>query len=143
MQRLISLLIISVVTISSLIGLPSIAKGKSIKSNMLAAPRVYDITYTFSITNKTGYDIKKLYLAPHSSSEWAEDDELLKGRLFSSGAVINITYTTSKNADAWDLKCGWTDGSADSVWNNLVLNGASNFSMTYDKASDTTTISRE
>lgn len=142
MKRLVLLLTICLISMTSLMGLPSLAKGKSI-SPRTAAAKPYDVTYTFSITNNTGYDIKKLYLAPSSSADWVEDDELLKGRLFGNGAVINITYTTGKNADAWDLRCGWTDGSKDSIWNGLNLNGASNFTMTYDKGSDTTSIHRD
>ena len=142
MKRLILLLIISAFTMTLLMSSTSIVKGKDNNPHSLAA-RAYDITYTFSVSNKTGYDIKKLYLAPHSSAEWAEDDELLKGQAFTNGAVVNITYTTSKNAESWDMKCGWTDGSADSTWNSLNLNGATSFVMTYDKSSDTTSISRQ
>ncbi|HWP53905.1 MAG TPA: hypothetical protein VN476_07190, partial [Pyrinomonadaceae bacterium] len=34
----------------------------------------------FTIVNKTGYDIKALYIGASGTGDWTKDDEVLKGR---------------------------------------------------------------
>jgi hypothetical protein len=121
----------------------SFASVKYNHTSTLSAVATPQVTYTFTLVNKTGYDIKELYFAPSSSGEWDTDDELLKGQLFKNGEAAKITYTAKKNADKWDLMCAWTDGSANSHWNAIDLNGATKLTMTYERSSDTTYIERE
>jgi hypothetical protein len=140
MKRFLAVTILCLVTLTIAISPASLAKVNHNSRSMSAAA---DVTYSFTIVNNTGYDIKELYFAPASSADWDRDDELLKGRLFKNGDSCQVTYNAKKNSDKWDMMCAWTDGSANSVWNAIDLNGASKLTMTYEKSSDTTYISRE
>src|SRR5437762_12410911 len=122
MRRLIPLSIFCLLTIALAISPAGLAKVKNNNQPMLAASMV-DVEYGFVLVNKTGYNIVKLYLAPSSSEEWDESDELLKGQSFSNGKEVTIKYKTGKNAEAWDMMVGWDDGSANSKWHSLNLNG--------------------
>lgn len=135
----------SIICLSALLSInsASFASAKYSHTNSLSAATTVQVTYKFTLVNKTGYDIKELYFAPSSSGEWDTDDELLKGQLFKNGEAAKITYTAKKNADKWDLMCAWTDGSANSHWNAIDLNGATKLTMTYERSSDTTYIERE
>jgi len=100
-------------------------------------------TLTFTLVNKTGYGITKLFVAPHSSQEWDKDDELLKGRAFGDGVPVKISYHTKTTATAFDFKASWADGDADSEWSNVQLENGATYIMTYDKKSDKASIHKE
>src|SRR5687768_1179235 len=100
MKRLFFLTMIVALTLGSMASPASIVKGKS--NQPMPAANAALKSYNFTLVNKTGYDIKKLYIAPHSSEEWDETDEVLHGQLFAKGASVAITYNARKEAESWD-----------------------------------------
>lgn len=140
MKRFVFLSLALALTLTT-VSLPAtMAKGPSaLQPNAVAAAPA---ELQFTLVNKTGYDIKGLYLAPHSSEEWDKSDELLKGQSFSNGSAVNIVYKSGEDAPTWDLMVVWTDGSPNSKWDDINLNGTRKATLTYDRGSDTTTITK-
>lgn len=142
MKRFVFLSLALALTLTT-VSLPAtMAKGPSaLQPNAVAvAPAPAELEFT--LVNSTGYDIKGLYLAPHSSEAWDKSDELLKGQSFSNGSAVNIIYKSGEDAPTWDLMVVWTDGSPNSKWDDINLNGTRKATLTYDRGSDTTTITK-
>ena len=85
------------------------------------APKVYADPHSFTLHNRTGVDIHKLYVAHHGSGQFEEDEDLLGGAVMQNGGELTINL--NKSADAWDLRVD--DGSGGSLsWDNVPLNSA-------------------
>lgn len=93
----------------------------------------------FTLVNKTGYDIKKLYIGPTSNSEWTEDMEIVNGRKFSNGDTMEVKFNPKANAANWDIRVEWADGSPAEEWMKLDLTQIEKVTLKYDRASDKTT----
>jgi len=93
----------------------------------------------FTLVNKTGYAIKKVYIGVASSKDWADDDEVLKGRKFPDGASFDIKFHPKAMAKKWDIMVEWADGSANDEWLNLNLTKIEKITLKYNKAKDETT----
>jgi len=137
MKRLLVLFVFCAMAITMAVSQNSSA---SVKNSLMVVTSPYGVTYKFTVVNKTGYNFKKLYVSPHSAEEWDESDELLKGSTFANGGALELTYTANKNADSWDFMVMWDDGTANSKWTDIDLNGANTLTFTYDRSSDTTSI---
>ena len=93
----------------------------------------------FTIVNKTGYPIKKLYIGVSSQKDWADVDEVLKGRKFADGASYEITFHPKATSKKWDIMVEWADGSPSEEWLNLNLTKIEKITLKYNKAKDETT----
>ena len=93
----------------------------------------------FTLVNKTGYAIKKVYIGVASSKDWADDDEVLKGRKFADGASFDIKFHPKATAKKWDIMVEWADGSPNDEWLNLNLTKIEKITLKYNKAKDETT----
>jgi len=140
MKRLLVLFVFCALAVTMSVSTHSSANAK--KGLISAAASPVEITYKFTVVNKTGYNFKKLYVSPHSAEEWDDSDELLKGSTFNNGTSAELTYVTAKNASTWDFMVMWDDGTANSKWENVDLNGVSTLTFTYDRSTDTTTINK-
>lgn len=141
MKRLLFLSLACLLTLGSVLTPVGIVKGMD-NSKVTMAGMVKP-ALEFTLVNHTGYAIKGLFMAPASSEEWDKEEELLQGRSFPNDSAVVITFSPKVNADKFDIMVVWADGSNNSVWNNIDLKGASKLTMTYDRPSDTTSISRE
>lgn len=101
-----------------------------------------DQTYTFTLVNKTGYGITKMYVAPHSSKDWDKNDDLLKGQAFTNGKTLTVTYKAKTTATSFDLKADWADGDNPSEWENLKIENGATYVMLYDKKKDVASIKK-
>ena len=72
----------------------------------------------FLLVNQTGVDIQEVYVAPHSSEEWAED--VMGKDMLVSGKSVKIHFERESKTKIWDLKVVDKAGKA-SVWENLNL----------------------
>ena len=84
-------------------GLIGIAAGLALASPALAADQ------TFKVTNNSGADISKLYVASSADDEeWDEEDEVLKGKALKKGASTSIKLHSKKAVSHADfaLKVG-------------------------------------
>ena len=72
----------------------------------------------FTIVNRTGVEIHKLFVSPHSSDEWGRD--ILGRDTLDDGESAEITFGDRVKAAHWDLKI--EDGNGNSItWENLNL----------------------
>ena len=92
----------------------------------------------FTIVNKTGYDIKALYIGASGTGDWTKDDEVLKGRAFKNGASYDIKFSPRTKAQKWDIMVTWADGDGSEEWLNLKLTEIEKVTLIYDKAKDQT-----
>jgi len=92
----------------------------------------------FAIVNRTGYNIKLLYIGPSNSPEWTDDMEVLKGRVFKSGTQMPIRFKPTTQAKKWDIKVEWTDGSKSAEWLGLDLSTVEKLTILYDATNDKT-----
>jgi hypothetical protein len=90
----------------------------------------------FKLVNKTGYEIKEVYVSPSKSSDW-EEDILGEGVLEDRGAR-NIHFHRSAKSCHWDLKVVYTVDSSSAVWNDIDLCSVEKITIHYNKDSDTT-----
>ncbi len=92
----------------------------------------------FTIVNKTGYDIKALYIGATGTGDWTKDDEVLKGRAFKNGTSYDIKFSPRAKAEKWDIMVDWADGSGKEEWLNLKLTEIEKVTLIYDKEKDAT-----
>jgi hypothetical protein len=72
----------------------------------------------FTVVNRTGVEIHKIYVSPHSSDEWGED--ILGKDTLDDGESVAIEFGNHVRAAHWDLKV--VDGHGNSItWENLNL----------------------
>jgi hypothetical protein len=82
----------------------------------------------FTVVNKTGVEIHKLFVSPHSSDDWAED--ILGKDTLADGESVDIKFGRSAKAAHWDLKI--EDGQGNSVtWESLNLLEISKVTLHY------------
>jgi hypothetical protein len=92
----------------------------------------------FTLVNKTGYDIKALYIGASGTGDWTKEDEVLKGRAFKNGASYDIKFSPKTKAEKWDIMVDWADGSGKEEWLNLKLTEIEKVTLIYDKEKDVT-----
>ena len=90
----------------------------------------------FDLSNKTGYEIKEVYVAPSKSDDW-EDDVLGTGTL-SDGSKVHIKFHRSTTTCEWDLKVVYTDDSSSAVWQKINLCEVEKITIHYSRSTDTT-----
>ncbi|HEY0791554.1 MAG TPA: hypothetical protein VGD78_10865 [Chthoniobacterales bacterium] len=94
----------------------------------------------FSLVNKTGYGIKEVYVAPHSTDTWSEN---LSSRPLENGETLDITFPEGEKAAKWDVKIVWVDEGAPVVWMNCKLSKISKFILHYNRDTDETSADTE
>ena len=94
----------------------------------------------FSLVNKTGYGIKEVYVAPHSSDTWSQN---LSSNPLENGETLNISFDEGVKAAKWDIKIVWVDEGAPVVWMNCKLAEISKFILHYNRDTDETSADTE
>ncbi len=89
----------------------------------------------FRLTNKTGYTIDKVYVAPSKSNDW-EEDILGRGTL-ANGEWVDITFPKKNQVCSYDLKVVYDDNTP-VEWYNFDLCEVSKISIFYSKSEDKT-----
>ena len=82
----------------------------------------------FTVVNKTGVTIHKLFVAPHESDDWEEN--LLGKDALEDGETFDITFSRKEKAAMWDLKIEDKEGNA-VTWENLNLLKISEVTLHY------------
>jgi hypothetical protein len=82
----------------------------------------------FTLHNKTGVEIHKLQISPHSVNSWEED--ILGQDTLEDEASLNIKFKRGEKSAHWDLRI--EDGGGHSlVWENLNLLEISEITLHY------------
>ena len=135
-MRKVFLLTAAVVFCLGLVG-SSAYSAKSGNALSVAAP-AQNPELDFTIVNKTGYDIKALYIGASGTGDWSKEDDVLKGKGFPNGKSYPIQFHPKEKAEKWDIMVSWADGSGNVEWLNLKLTEIDKVTLVYDKAKDKT-----
>lgn len=84
----------------------------------------------FTIVNKTGVEITKMYISPSSMEKW--DKDILSVDTLSVDAECDILVSRSENTEVWDLRIIGHDGTT-VQWPNLKLNDFSKIILAIEK----------
>src|SRR5580658_9510719 len=95
-----------------------------------------DAKQDFKLVNKTGYELKALYVSPSKSDDWQED--ILGQDTLSDGQVVNVHFSPKVRTCKWDLKVTYSDDNSSAVWNEVDLCSIDKITIKYDRKSDTT-----
>ncbi len=96
----------------------------------------------FTLINKTGYVIDKVFVGPSKSEEWGED--VLGQDVLEDGASVAIKFQPKVSATGtYDLKVTYKIDDSSVVWYNYDLTKIEKITIHYDKEKDKTTAETE
>jgi hypothetical protein len=100
-----------------------------VKTTVLAASLLFcamttvataeDAKQDFKLVNKTGYELKELYVSPSKASDW--QDDVLGQATLGDGQFANVHFHRSATACKWDLKVVYSVDSSSAVWSEIDL----------------------
>jgi len=91
----------------------------------------------FKLVNKTGYDIKAVYLSPTKAKDWGEN--VLENGLADGESVDIEFHPKAANTLEWDLMVSWEDeDDPDVYWIGYDLSKISKITLKYDRKADKT-----
>jgi hypothetical protein len=109
---------------------------------MMAVPAAQaETVLDFTLTNKTGYGISELYVAPSASTQWGESliDETLE-----NNESVSIEFEPdAENVKNWDIMITWVDGGEREYWRGAKLSEITKITLKYDRAKDVTSATAE
>lgn len=95
-----------------------------------------DAKQDFTLVNRTGYELKAVFVSPTKADDWQED--VLGQDSLPDGNRVNIHFSPRTNACIWDLKVVYTDDDSSAVWSKINLCEVERIQIFYDRSSDTT-----
>jgi hypothetical protein len=98
-------------------------------ANTAAAPATAGADQDFTVVNKTGVVIDKLYVSPSDKEDWEED--ILGQDQLADGATLNIKFHPKEKTAKWDLRIEDTKGNS-IEWTDLDLTEISKLTLHYD-----------
>lgn len=72
----------------------------------------------FTLVNRTGVEIDKVYITPHDSDDW--EDDILGRDTLPDGESVDIKFSRKETAKMWDLRVEDKQGTF-IEWENLNL----------------------
>lgn len=106
----------------------------------LAAPAsAQEAKQDFQLVNKTGYELKALYVAPSKSDSW--DEDVLGQDVLGDGQAVNIHFSPKVKTCTWDLKVTYSDDDSNAVWQKIDLCSVEKITIKYDRKNDVTSAS--
>ncbi len=91
----------------------------------------------FTLVNKTGYDIDKVFVSPSKSGDWEED--VLGKDTLDDGDSWEIKFHRATRTCKWDLKVVYSDDGSSAVWYDIDLCSVEKITIRYDRKRDKTT----
>jgi hypothetical protein len=114
-----------------------IAFSFAIATAFVGSAQAQEAKQDFRLVNKTGYEIKEVYVSPSKSSDWEED--ILGDGVLDDSSGRDIHFHRSAKSCHWDLKVVYTVDSSSAVWNDIDLCSVEKITIHYDKDADKTT----
>jgi hypothetical protein len=115
----------------------AIAVGFAFVAALTGSAQAEDAKQDFRLVNKTGYEIKEVYVSPSKSSDWEED--ILGDGVLDDQSGRDIHFHRAAKSCHWDLKVVYTVDSSNAVWNDIDLCSVEKITIHYDKDADKTT----
>ena len=94
----------------------------------------------FALANRTGYDLKEVYIGPTSSDDWG--DNILKD-ILQDGQTLNVSFSRRLTAAKWDIKVVYEVDDTSAQWIGYKLKDITKITLRYDKDKDKTTAKTE
>jgi hypothetical protein len=103
----------------------------------LAVPAVaQEAKQDFKLVNKTGYELKEIYVGPNKSDDWGDD--IMGEDTVPDGGTVNVHFHPKAKTCHWDLKVVYTDDDSSAVWYNINLCEVETITIFYDRKKDET-----
>ena len=103
----------------------------------IAAPAGADeAKLDFRLVNKSGYELKALYVAPSKSDDW--QDDVLGQDVLGDGQAVNVHFSPKTKACIYDLKVTYSDDDSSAVWEKIDLCTVEKITIHYDRKNDVT-----
>lgn len=90
----------------------------------------------FTLTNRTGYTISEVYVAPTRSDDWEED--VMGQDVLNHGEFVQIGFPWREQTCTYDLKVVFDDGD-EAEWRKFNLCEVSRITIYYNRYSGETT----
>ncbi len=104
---------------------------------VLAMPAAaQDAKQDFRLVNRTGYELKEVYVSPAKADDWQED--ILGKGVLEDGKSVNIHFNPRARTCKWDLKVVYTEDDSSAVWSNINLCDVEKITIHYDRKNDVT-----
>ena len=105
------------------------ASNTNAAANTAAAPATAGADQDFTVINKTGVVIDKLYVSPSDKDDW--QDDILGQDQLADGSSVDIKFHPKEKIAKWDLRIEDTKGNA-IEWTDLDLTEISKLTLHYD-----------
>lgn len=105
-------------------------------ASLLAAVAFAEGKQDFDLVNATGYDIKEVYVAPASSTDWEND--VMGSDILENQHLVHVSFSPKTQSCKWDMKVTYTDGDT-AEWYGVNLCSISKVTLKWDKGAQTTT----
>jgi hypothetical protein len=103
----------------------------------IAAPAfAQEAKQDFRLVNKTGYELKALYVSPTKSDDWQED--VLGQDVLADGQAVNVHFSPRVHTCHWDLKVVYNDDDSSAVWERVDLCTVEKITIHYNRKSNET-----
>jgi len=93
----------------------------------------------FTLINKTGYELKEVYVSPNHAADWQED--VLGQDTLADDARVNIHFNRASKTCHWDLKVVYSDDDSSAVWSDINLCQVERITIRYNRQKDQTSAS--
>jgi hypothetical protein len=113
---------------------PAQSPASSTAAAPASSPASQAAAQDFTLVNKTGVEIDKVFISPHDGDDWEED--ILGRDTLPSGESVDIKFHRSETAPNWDLRIEDSKGNA-IEWENLNLLTISKLTLHYDNGKAT------
>ncbi|MBV9827210.1 MAG: argininosuccinate lyase [Alphaproteobacteria bacterium] len=95
-----------------------------------------DAKQDFRLINRTGYELKEVYVSPAKADNWQED--VMGQDVLEDGKSVNIHFSPKVKTCKWDLKVVYTDDNSSAVWSDIDLCSVDKITIHYDRKNDVT-----
>jgi hypothetical protein len=95
-----------------------------------AAPAPVQARQDFTLVNKTGYDIREVYISPADASDW-EDDVLGDDELLDDDDQV-IRFKRAEKTCKWDLKVVYSEDDSEAIWYAVDLCKVAQITIKYN-----------
>lgn len=102
----------------------------------VASAQAQDAKQDFTLVNRTGYELKEVYVSPSKSDDW--QDDVLGEDTLADGDHANIHFSRSAKTCKWDLKVVYTEDNSSAVWSDIDLCKVEKITIHYNEKEDKT-----
>lgn len=114
----------------------------SVKSEaVVAASAPGQARQDFTLINRTGYDIREVYVSPADAADWEED--ILGDEELLDDEEQMIRFKRAEKSCKWDLKVVYSEDDSSAVWKDVDLCKISKITIKYNQKTDKTSATFE